>query len=45
MSEMLCDRCLKKNVFSVLVPGKQLNDLDNYYCEQCDVLYDALPKK
>ena len=44
MSEMLCDKCLEKGIFSVLVPGKELDDLNNYYCEQCDVLYDALNK-
>jgi len=45
MSEMLCDKCLEKGIFSVLIPGKELDDLDNYYCEQCDVLYDAIPKR
>ena len=44
MGEMLCDKCLEKDILSVLVPGKELDDLDNYYCEQCDVLYDALNK-
>ena len=44
MGEMLCDKCLEKGILSVLVPGKELDDLDNYYCEQCDVLYDALNK-
>ena len=42
MSEMLCDKCLEKGIFSVLIPGKELNDLDNFHRIRNKILHRTI---